>query len=250
MRKGIFLFIVDLKIIMFFSAIFGISLLSGIKYICAEEVVTDIQNHDEINADLTTYYPLKAGDKWIYSSGTNNYRVSSTKTVDAYIEKYNAYLISFVNKVGISPPIESKEVVEVRDNKVLVLATQSGLDNSLEWSTTPEIRLQMPLKVGAKWAQTWIDNKDKTIMQCRILSFEEYKVGASNFKNVCKVEKVTTLKSKGKVVYRSMRYEYYAPNIGIIDTVLVESSSVINGKAEKSNNKMSLGALVDYNLPQ
>jgi hypothetical protein len=96
------------------------------------------------------------------------------------------------------------ELIQYKDSLVLSLGPDVDTLNPL-----PKVILQYPLKKNSSWA-------DNYGMTYKVVAFVSLSVPAGTFHNVCKVVRIHGWKEEA--------YSYYAPNVGLIFTEVIEAN--------------------------
>lgn len=171
------------------------------------------------------YYPLKVGNTWKYQFGEG----TEKNIITEYFDRYDAYVVESIIKIGDLPPIINRELLEIRGDKILVLAVQAGLLGG-EWSfkDPTEIILQYPLKIGMKWES----GSDEEKTSCEVVDSLSLKTKAGEFNNVYKIKVVITCRSSvtGETKVFGKTYRYYALNVGLIkEEVISRETGAVTG---------------------
>lgn len=170
------------------------------------------------------YYPLKVGNMWEYQFGEGTQKNIITK----YLNRYDAYVVEIIIKMGDLPPIINRELLEMRKDKILLLATQASLLGG-EWGfeDPTKVILQYPLKVGLKWESG--SDEERTFYE--VVDSLSLKAKAGEFDNVYKIKGVITCTSSvsGETRVFGKTYCYYALNVGLIreEVISKETGAVI-----------------------
>jgi hypothetical protein len=167
------------------------------------------------------YYPLKVGYEWKYKIPDKQFE--EKYIVESYDNTYEAYLVKKIVKLGDLSPMTSKQLIEKRNDKVLLLGDLIDGD----WKTySSRVMLESNLKVGKSWKSNR-NNADQEIDEYKVVAFTESSVIAGSFKNVIVIEHIITgFNSETKKRQKLMTTrEYYAPNVGLIRTDVQNSKN-------------------------
>lgn len=176
------------------------------------------------------YYPIKVGFEWKYQSPDKGYE--EKYIVNSFDNIYGAYLIKEIIKIGTLLPTINEKLLEKRNGKVLLLGTRNGFLNT-NWKFSPEIVLEADLTIGKSWENETEgkigDVEYVETVEYKVIDFSDVAVMAGEFKNVLILQITTSsrdAKSKKKKVFHKMK-QYYAPNIGLIKTEVLNSDKNI-----------------------
>ncbi len=180
-----------------------------------------------LSGESNNYYPLKVGNVWKYQFGE---RGSTQKNViTEYFDKYDAYVVENIIKMGDLPPIINRELLELRGDKILVLAAQASLlGGEWEFEDPTKVILQYPLKVGLKWES----GSDEERTFCEVVDSLSLRVKAGEFSNVYKIRAIITYKNSvtGETRVFAKTYRYYALNVGLIkQEVISKETGAVTG---------------------
>ena len=205
--------------------------------------ISGCDRHASDKADMSKYFPLKVGNQLVYTFPNNN-NITIKDEVVEYSSKYNAYLVKRVGKFQSSPPQTTSVVlIAVKNDAVLKLAWSNYPSLKLEFSNIPRAILQAPLTVGKTWGMTDAEGNE---FRYKIIGFVNHKVKAGDFQDVCKVEEVVSFTLDGRY-HSGVDHLYYAPRVGLIDDVVVQS---LRPEEEKQKVPYSLFQLSEYKLTQ
>jgi len=172
-----------------------------------------------LSGESNNYYPLKVGNVWKYQFGESTQK----NVITEYFDRYDAYVVEYIIKMGDLPPIINRELLEMRGSKILVLAVQASLLGG-EWSfkDPTEIILQYPLKIGMKWESR--SDKEKTSYE--VVDSLSLRVKAGEFNNVYKIRTViSSVTGETRVFLKT--YRYYALNVGLIKEEVISKEKGI-----------------------
>ena len=173
--------------------------------------------------DASIYYPLQAGNVWIYQLDDNKSTVRYE--VVGYLDDRNAYLVKRLTKM-IDVEITTEEFIGNSDGRIVYIGgtdIRSGISRLI--FDNEEVILKTTLKSGMTW-EYYKDNCDNDLVcrvKCRVVKFTDCEVKAGRFENVCVVQRMTCY-YKGKTEqYRKVQNEYYAPRVGEIKEESVDA---------------------------
>lgn len=178
------------------------------------------------------YFPLQRGSTWTYhypSAPDPEARAQSSEThkvvnVDA---AENTYTVEHTTRLATLPPDKITHVYEVRGGNVLdmgqtagMLTAAMGMDPSFKMNFPAPIVLKANLTKGMHWEE----GPTTGTRACEVMDFVTVKVPAGEYKNVAKLRvKVTYIsKETGKEELFVTSFEYYAPNVGLVKTDVLE----------------------------
>jgi len=193
----------------------------------------DSYSQNSLN-DPSIYYPLNVGNLWEYEAlgGKGTKRVE----VLEYSDKHNSYMVSTISKTGDFPPLTTKEIVEIRGAKALILASQAAFGGEFTWYSPAKILLEFPIEIGKAWVKQEISKESMQAQEsCKVIDIlSNYKVKGGEFKDVVKINCVLKMKAKNLPPEITTDY-YYASKIGLI-------------KEEMKNAKAPLAELTGYKI--
>jgi hypothetical protein len=159
--------------------------------------------------DLVKYYPLAAGNKWVYDAGLGVVEVK----VDSVDLSNNSFMMSKVNSMG-----RYNYSIKRSGNKIIKVSHINKSNGKIVYDRNSKI-LVAPFKKGKSWTNYVDGNYSETY---KFVGFVEKDVKAGSFKNVAKFEIIQRKRKK----IESTNFEYYAPNVGLIKTEIKSKNTI------------------------
>lgn len=171
-------------------------------------LLKDINVKERVNFD---YYPLNYGNSWSYIFGKiPNKQIVKVKD---YVKDKNLYFIENIMSLEGLPSYSNAEVIEKRNNEILLTMTGSDLYGiSIKDVIPPEPLLKYPLELNKKWIH---ENSDgRTIY--KVMDYCNLKVKAGIFSDVVVIKRRIEILKNNKYELFGETYRYYAPDVGLI----------------------------------
>ncbi len=187
------------------------------------------------------YFPLTLGATWTYQYSAATIPNPDTRVLSSETHKVvnvstadNTYTVEKTSRIGTLPSEKTRTFYEVRNGNVLDMRYEPISGPMTDMAKTlaaggPNVPAPIVLKAnltkGMHWKSGPTTNSTNTITTrtCDVLDFVSVKVPAGEFHNVVKLRVTTTYHSDATGRGDSLTtFEYYAPNVGLIKTDLLE----------------------------
>lgn len=156
--------------------------------------------------DLLLYYPMGVGNTWSYALNKKDPE-EIVKITDCNNRKNEGCL----HEHFLYNSIKLYNSFQYINNTVARTSSSNMLTGEFKKLNPPTIYLKSPVKIGTSWINIDKGETSKSMITAILQSFS---VKAGDFNEVVVVE--TNIFEKNKLKWT--KYEYYAPNVGMIKT--------------------------------
>jgi hypothetical protein len=158
------------------------------------------------------YFPLKVGNTWEFTNPSNEW--SQEISVKSYTN--DKYEVTTKNYLGNLSPVTTVEILEYRNNMLLVSAGGGGMFNSkVEQYSEKPIKLKIPLTENQSWSY---DIKGKKYDAKVLKKHKSIETPYGVFDDVVEIQE--KLNDAGFVAFK---FYYYAKNVGLIKTEIADT---------------------------